>query len=152
VTQVPNGDNPWNEPALSLLAGFLNTPTQARKLLLPLVIAFDPSRVADHHRPRTPPTHPIYTLQRRGDTRRVRGASYRAIERRSIRFMDKRRLRAGAVMQLFTSAVFILNSNYRAFQLDRVKQSGLNGFVDRRARSNRSFIGLGKTGSFPSPN
>lgn len=36
-----------------------------------------------------------------------------------------------AVTQLFTPLVFILNSNYRAFQLDRVKQS--DSYINRRA-------------------
>lgn len=44
-----------------------------------------------------------------------------------------RRSRLGAVMQLFVPIVFILNSNYRAFQLDRVKQSGLDSYINRRA-------------------
>lgn len=49
------------------------------------------------------------------------------------------------VTQLFTPLVFILNSNYRAFQLDQVKQSGRDSYINRR--SNRSFIRVGKTGS-----
>lgn len=39
----------------------------------------------------------------------------------------------GAVTQLFVPLVFILNSNYHAFQLDRVKQSSLDSYINRRA-------------------
>lgn len=64
--------------------------------------------------------------------------------------------RDATVTQLFILPVFILNSNYCAFQLDEVKQSDLDSYINRRAFSslpfppsfNRSFIRVGKTGSW----
>lgn len=58
---------------------------------------------------------------------------YRAFSGAGFASWITRRLRSGAVMQLFVPMVFILNSNYRAFQLDRIKQSGRDSYINRRA-------------------
>lgn len=58
---------------------------------------------------------------------------YRAFSGVGFASWITRRSRPDAVTQLFVPLVFILNSNYRAFQLDRVKQSGLDSYINRRA-------------------
>lgn len=54
--------------------------------------------------------------------------------------------RVGSLTKLFVTCVFILNSNYRVFQLDRVKQLTLPSYRNQRVWADRSLFGHGKTG------
>lgn len=51
-----------------------------------------------------------------------------------------------SLTKLFVSCLFIRNSNYRAFQLDQVKQSSLSSYINQRVWDDRSLTGQRKTG------